>query len=120
MRELGVCLLPENANELDAKEINYIIGYLNQQFAEVLDQYLEYKRLPIFVLSAYGDCHGKTSVIVNPSRDREIATNWRLPELVEALKITIDKWDESLDSPPKEKGDMTAYQAIQAHLKKDK
>ena len=123
VRELGVCLLPENANELDAKEVKYIIDYLNQQFGEVLDQHSTYQRLPILVVTIYGDHRGYANVYVNPSTDRDVAINFRLPKMVDDLKLVIDKWDLDRDKPLPEKSkevDMIPFMAIKEHINKEK
>jgi len=123
VRELGVCLLPENANELDAKEVKYIIDYLNQQFGEVLDQHSTYQRLPILVVTIYGDHRGYANVYVNPSTDRDVAINFRLPKMVDDLKLVIDKWDLGRDKPLPEKSkevDMIPFMAIKEHINKEK
>ena len=114
------CLLPEKPNELDIKEGEYIAKYSSERFAETLNQYETYKRIPIFQLVIYASSDGKSNVSMVASPEPEILRNFRLPELGSGLKKAIDEWDVSLDSPPEEKGDMTAYQAIQAHIKKDK
>ena len=112
-------LLPENPNELDFKEGEYLCKYLSERFAETINQYETYKRIPIFQLVISAEHNGKASVSMVASPEPEILRNFRLPELGRGLKGAIDAWDESLESPPEENGDMTAYSAIKAHLKKD-
>ena len=113
-------ILPEKPNELDFKEGEYLCKYLSERFAETLNQYENFKRIPIFQLVIYAGHDGKSNVSMVASPEPEILRNFRLPELGSGLKKAIDEWDVSLDSPPEEKGDMTAYQAIQAHIKKEK
>jgi len=116
-------LLPENANELDAKEVKFIIDYLNQQFGEVLDQHETYQRLPIMVVTIYGDHRGHAMVYVNPSTDRDVAINFRLPKMVDDLKLVIDQWDIDRDKPLPEKSkdvDLTPFMAIKQHIRDGK
>jgi len=123
VNQLAVCLLPEHPNELDAKEIKYVAEYLNQHFAQVVDMHQLYRRLPILSITLYGDHTGRTNICVDPSQDKEIATNWRLPLLVKDLKDVTDKWDLDRDKPlpeKTEKHDMTPYMAIKEHVKKGK
>jgi len=123
VRDLGICLLPENANELDAKEVKFIIDYLNQQFGEVLDQHETYQRLPIMVVTIYGDHRGHAMVYVNPSTDRDVAINFRLPKMVDDLKLVIDQWDIDRDKPLPEKSkdvDLTPFMAIKQHIRDGK
>ena len=136
VNQLAVCLLPEHPNELDAKEIKYVAEYLNHHFAQVVDMHQLYHRLPILSITIYGDHTGKANIIVDPSQNKEIAVNFRLPKLVKDLKAVTDKWELDVDKPPeteREKSirklskledqqliDLAAYQAIQEHLKEDK
>jgi len=123
VRDLGICLLPENANELDAKEVKFIIDYLNQQFGEVLDQHSTYQRLPILVVTIYGDHRGHANVYVNPSTDRDVAINFRLPKLVADLMTVTNKWDLDRDEPLPEKSkkpDLIPFMAIKQHIREGK
>jgi len=112
------CLLPEKPNELDLKEGEYLCKYSSERFAETLNQYETFKRIPIFQLVIYAGNDGRCNVSMVASPEPEILTNFRLPELGKGLKEAIDKWDLSLDEPPKPKADLTAYSAIQEHIDK--
>ena len=121
VNQLSVLLLPEYPNELDVKEVKYISEYLNQHFAQVVDQQQLYRRLPILSITFYGDHRGHVMVCVDPSQDKEIAVNFRLVKFVKDIEALTNTWDLDRDKPPPEKTekhDMTPYMAIQEHIDK--
>ena len=95
---VGSCF-NEQMNMLDRKEAAYLSKFLLERIHEVLDQYNEFRRLPLFQVLFFGDYTGKTMIQYRASPDPEIMNGWKLREAYRLLKAACDEWELKYTDP---------------------
>ena len=114
-------ILPDNPNEMDSKVGKYLMQYIQERLAEMLDRYDNYNQIPIMNITFYADHDGKTDIHFRATPEAEILTNFKLPQAAKLILAACEEWEKKLDEPFEMPGVVgPEFDALKKHIKDTK
>ncbi len=111
--------MPENPNEGDYQEGEYLLQYFKERFTEVLKEYEEFNRLPIMNILFYMDHRRNVEIVFRATNDAETLLNLKLPEAGRLILEACREWEMKLGEFPAEKLGSAGveFSALKDHIK---
>lgn len=92
-------LMSDQPNEFDYKEGEYLLQYIKERLAEVLQKFEVDRKIPLMNIVFYGNEKGEVELVFCTFPEPEILNNFYLAEAAQMIKDACEKWDRLYLTP---------------------
>jgi len=124
LRKMLFAEFGERMDTTEEKEALYIAEYIRGLTEKAFEYWREYRRLPIYQWTLFGDATGGVMVDCYMTPDMSKVNGYMLKRYTHLLMDSTNKWDAELDARGMPKPDMgqievdgIAYSALAKHIK---
>jgi len=124
LRKMLFAEFGERMDTTEEKEALYIAEYIRGLTEKAFEYWREYRRLPIYQWTLFGDATGGVMVDCYMTPDMSKVEGYMLKRYTHLLMDSTNKWDAELDARGMPKPDMgqievdgIAYSALAKHIK---